>query len=138
MEVPSLLVTLSGKPSIPLVQHEQRGREKLNPSTANSPLFVFFCVRSSSGSRIIVTLVHLLKSGEYGVAGVCNVSVSILPPSFVLFFLEEQLPLSVSRISEYSDHTEGTVADRLHLSVSRFAACSQGGGGASAIVVQRL
>ncbi|GAA5927072.1 thiolase family protein [Sporobolomyces koalae] len=26
----------------------------------------------SSGSRIIVTLVHLLKSGEYGVAGVCN------------------------------------------------------------------
>lgn len=28
----------------------------------------------SSGSRIIVTLVHLLKPGEYGVAGVCNVS----------------------------------------------------------------
>ncbi|CEQ41573.1 SPOSA6832_03305 [Sporobolomyces salmonicolor] len=26
----------------------------------------------SSGSRIIVTLIHLLKSGEYGVAGVCN------------------------------------------------------------------
>ncbi|BGP56492.1 hypothetical protein JCM8202_004612 [Rhodotorula sphaerocarpa] len=26
----------------------------------------------SSGSRIIVTLVHLLKPGEYGVAGVCN------------------------------------------------------------------
>lgn len=26
----------------------------------------------SSGSRIIVTLVHLLKSGEFGVAGVCN------------------------------------------------------------------
>ncbi|KAI5480600.1 acetyl-CoA C-acetyltransferase [Pseudohyphozyma bogoriensis] len=26
----------------------------------------------SSGSRIIVTLTHLLKAGEYGVAGVCN------------------------------------------------------------------
>lgn len=30
----------------------------------------------SSGSRIIVTLVHLLKPGEYGVAGVCNVGFS--------------------------------------------------------------
>lgn len=27
---------------------------------------------SSSGSRIIVTLTHLLKSGELGAAGVCN------------------------------------------------------------------
>lgn len=26
----------------------------------------------SSGSRIIVSLVHALKSGEYGAAGVCN------------------------------------------------------------------
>jgi hypothetical protein len=26
----------------------------------------------SSGSRIVVTLAHLLKSGEYGLAGVCN------------------------------------------------------------------
>jgi acetyl-CoA C-acetyltransferase len=27
---------------------------------------------SSSGSRIIVTLTHLLKSGEFGAAAVCN------------------------------------------------------------------
>jgi len=26
----------------------------------------------NSGSRIIVSLVHALKSGEYGAAGVCN------------------------------------------------------------------
>jgi acetyl-CoA acetyltransferase len=26
----------------------------------------------SSGSRIVVSLVHALKSGEYGAAGVCN------------------------------------------------------------------
>ena len=31
----------------------------------------------SSGSRIIVTLVHLLQPGEYGVAGVCNVRLSL-------------------------------------------------------------
>lgn len=30
---------------------------------------------SSSGSRILVTLIHLLKKGEYGLAAVCNVSV---------------------------------------------------------------
>lgn len=30
----------------------------------------------SSGSRIVVTLVHALKKGEYGVASVCNVRVS--------------------------------------------------------------
>lgn len=33
----------------------------------------------SSGSRIIVTLVHLLKPGEYGVAGVCNVRYASAP-----------------------------------------------------------
>jgi acetyl-CoA C-acetyltransferase len=33
-------------------------------------LTCFFC--SSSGSRIIVTLTHLLKSGEFGAAAVCN------------------------------------------------------------------
>lgn len=32
----------------------------------------------SSGSRIIVTLVHLLKPGEYGVAGVCNVRTGLI------------------------------------------------------------
>lgn len=26
----------------------------------------------NSGSRIIVSLVHSLKSGEYGAAGICN------------------------------------------------------------------
>lgn len=26
----------------------------------------------SSGSRIVVSLVHALKSGEYGAAGICN------------------------------------------------------------------
>ena len=26
----------------------------------------------SSGSRIVVSLVHALKSGEFGVAGICN------------------------------------------------------------------
>lgn len=31
-------------------------------------------LHSSSGSRIIVTLLHLLKKGEYGVAAICNVS----------------------------------------------------------------
>jgi hypothetical protein len=27
---------------------------------------------SSSGSRIIVTLTHLLKSGQFGAAAICN------------------------------------------------------------------
>lgn len=26
----------------------------------------------NSGSRIVVSLVHALKSGEYGAAGICN------------------------------------------------------------------
>lgn len=36
----------------------------------------------NSGSRIIVSLVHALKSGEYGAAGVCN-GVSYLDRLFL-------------------------------------------------------
>lgn len=32
----------------------------------------------NSGSRIVVSLVHALKSGEYGAAGICN-GVRCLP-----------------------------------------------------------
>jgi hypothetical protein len=36
----------------------------------------------NSGSRIVVSLVHALKSGEYGAAGICNgVSFVFLPVS---------------------------------------------------------
>jgi acetyl-CoA C-acetyltransferase len=42
----------------------------------------------NSGSRIIVSLVHALKSGEYGAAGICNgvsgCSVTIPMRSFKL------------------------------------------------------
>jgi acetyl-CoA acetyltransferase len=47
------------------------------------PVFIDLIISSSgavalghaignSGSRIIVSLVHALKSGEYGAAGICN------------------------------------------------------------------
>lgn len=62
----------------------------------------------SSGSRIIVTLVHLLKSGEYGVAAVCN------GVSFCRFMtsLSSQLLMTCRTVFQ--------------------------GGGASAIVIQRV
>jgi len=40
----------------------------------------------NSGSRIIVSLVHSLKSGEYGAAGICN-GVRSLLFLFLLWFL---------------------------------------------------
>lgn len=45
----------------------------------------------SSGSRIIVTLVHLLQPGEYGVAGVCNVRLS---PSLLALPHSRSAPLT--------------------------------------------
>lgn len=40
----------------------------------------------NSGSRIVVSLVHALKSGEYGAAGICNgVSFSVLRLNVDLF-----------------------------------------------------
>jgi acetyl-CoA C-acetyltransferase len=33
----------------------------------------------NSGSRIIVSLVHALKAGEYGAAGICNGVRFVLP-----------------------------------------------------------
>jgi len=37
----------------------------------------------NSGSRIIVSLVHALKPGQYGAAGICNgVGVSLLASAF--------------------------------------------------------
>jgi hypothetical protein len=43
----------------------------------------------NSGSRIIVSLIHTLKAGEYGAAGICNgVRYSRLPLLFTRTYTE--------------------------------------------------
>lgn len=48
----------------------------------------------NSGSRIIVSLVHALKSGQYGAAGICN-GVSIFVS--IKLFLGRLTPLRAAR-----------------------------------------
>jgi len=43
-----------------------------NPQSIVSGAVALGHAIGSSGSRIIVSLVHSLKSGEYGAAGICN------------------------------------------------------------------
>ena len=46
--------------TISLIRHDNSGAVALGHAIGNS------------GARIIVSLIHALKSGEYGAAGICN------------------------------------------------------------------
>lgn len=60
----------------------------------------------SSGSKIVVTLVHALKKGEFGAAGICN-------GEFVAYLRYILLKLA-------------------------FSLCIAGGGGGSAMIIEKL
>ena len=49
------------------------GEEQLLSDTRSGMLLLSLVINdSSSGSRIIVTLLHQLKEGEFGCAAICN------------------------------------------------------------------
>jgi acetyl-CoA acetyltransferase len=59
----------------------------------------------SSGCRIVVTLVHSLKPGEYGLAGVCNGVSSYLSFLLCTTYYISFPPFFLPLITDYYNHS---------------------------------